>query len=95
MVFEVPYANVYQWFQKYIKNGYDGLSDKRGHHKMEEELDEVSLLRRRLEKTEQELKLAQMENRLLKKVDEIERRRYGVKVDLKQNIKPLKKSLKN
>lgn len=94
-VFEVPYANVYQWVQKYIKNGYDRLSDKRGHHKTEEELDEVTLLKRRLEKAECELKVAQMENRLLKKVDEIERRRYGVKADLKPNIRPSKKSLKN
>lgn len=82
-VFEVPYANVYQWVQKYIKKGYDGLLDKRGHHKTDEELDEVTLLKRRLEKVERELKVAQMENRLLKKADEIERRRYGVKADMK------------
>ncbi|MDQ9789017.1 hypothetical protein RFZ51_12965, partial [Acinetobacter baumannii] len=63
------------------------LSDKRGHHKTEEQLDEITLLKRRLEKVERDLKVAQMENRLLKKVDEIERRRYGVKADLKQNTK--------
>lgn len=93
-VFEVPYANVYQWVQKYIKNGYDGLSDKRGHHKSEDELDEVELLRRKLEKTERELKVARLENRLLKKVDEIEKRRYGERADLRQNIRPSKKPLK-
>ena len=93
-VFEVPYANVYQWVQKYIKNGYDGLSDKRGHHKSEDELDEVELLRRKLEKAERELKVARLENRLLKKVDEIERRRYGERADLRQNIRPSKKPLK-
>lgn len=90
-IFEIPYANVYQWVQKYIKNGYDGLSDKRGHHKTEEQLDEITLLKRRLEKVERDLKVAQMENRLLKKVDEIERGRYGVKADLKQNTKLSKK----
>ena len=93
-VFEVPYANVYQWVQKYIKNGYDGLSDKRGHHKSEDELDEVELLRRKLEKAERELKVARLENRLLKKVDEIERRRYGERADLRQNIRPSNKPLK-
>lgn len=93
-VFEVPYANVYQWVQKYFKNGYDGLSDKRGHHKSEDELDEVELLRRKLEKAERELKVARLENRLLKKVDEIERRRYGERADLRQNIRPSKKPLK-
>lgn len=93
--FEVPYANVYQWVQKYIKNGYDGLFDKRSHHKSEDELDEVELLRRKLEKAERELKVAQLENRLLKKVDKIERRRYGGRADLRQNIRLSKKPLKN
>ncbi len=73
---------------------YDGLSDKRGHHKSEDELDEVELLRRKLEKAERELKVARLENRLLKKVDEIERRRYGERADLRQNIRPSKKPLK-
>ena len=76
------------------KTVYDGLSDKRGHHKSEDELDEVELLRRKLEKAERELKVARLENRLLKKVDEIERRRYGERADLRQNIRPSKKPLK-
>lgn len=40
------------------------------------------------------IELSHLENRLLKKVDEIERRRYGERADLRQNIRPSKKPLK-
>lgn len=94
-VYEVPYANVYQWVQKFIKDGNDGLNDKRGHHKKEEELDELTLLKRRLERAERERDIALMENRLLKKVDEIERRRFGERAVMRQNTKLSKKRPKN
>ena len=90
-VFSVPYANIYSWVQKYLKEGKDGLGDRRGHHKSDDEVDEITLLKRQLERVERERDIAQMENRLLKKVEEIERRRFGEKVAMKQNIKPSKK----
>jgi len=90
-VFSVPYANIYSWVQKYLKEGKDGLGDRRGHHKSDDEVDKITLLKRQLERVERERDIAQMENRLLKKVEEIERRRFGEKVAMKQNIKPSKK----
>jgi len=86
-VFNVAYANVYNWVQKYIKEGNEGLGDNRGHHKSDAEVDEITLLKRQLERTERERDIAQMENRLLKKVEEIERRRSGERVDMLLNGK--------
>jgi len=94
-VFTVPYANVYSWVQKYIKEGNEGLGERRGQHKTDNEVDEITLLKRQLERAKRERDIAQMENRLLKKVEEIEGRRSGERVALKQNIKPSKKRQKN
>lgn len=93
-LFQIPYANVYNWVQKYIENGNEGLGDSRGHHKSDDEVDEVTLLKRRLERAERERDIAIMENRLLKKVEEIERRRSGKKADLKRSTRPSEKLLK-
>jgi transposase-like protein len=94
-VFNVPYANVYNWVKKYIENGDDGLGDNRGHHKSDEEVDEITLLKRKLERAERERDIAMMENHLLKKVEEIERRRFLERAALNQNIKPSKKQQRN
>lgn len=66
-IFRIPYANVYSWVQKYINNGSEGLGDRRGHHKSDEEIDEMTLLKRKLECAERERDITIMENRLLKK----------------------------
>lgn len=47
-VYEVSYANVYNWVKKYKADGEEGLSDKRGKHKTDDEVDEVSQLEVRL-----------------------------------------------
>lgn len=86
MVFDVPSANVYGWVKKYIQKGEEGLSDKRGCHKKDEELDEVSLLKRQLKQMEREYEILKLENELLKKVQEVERRRFGEKVAMKQSL---------
>ena len=39
--YEVSYAQVYQWTQKYVEDGEEALKDKRGQHKTDEEVDEV------------------------------------------------------
>ena len=93
-VFETTYANVFNWVKKYKEKGEDGLGDKRGRHKTDEEVDEVTLLKRKLKQKEHELEMAQLELRLLKKLDEIERRRSIEQANMKLNMKQSKKSAK-
>lgn len=94
MVFETTYANVFNWVKKYKEKGEDGLDDKRGRHKTDEEVDEMTLLKRQLKQKEHELEMALLEVRLLKKLDEIERRRYTEKANMKKNMKQSKKLAK-
>jgi len=77
--YDVSYTQIYQWTQKYLEAGEDGLLDKRGKHKTDETLDETELLRRKIARLEKQLEMKDMENQLLKKVKEIERRRYSPK----------------
>jgi len=93
-VFETTYANVFNWVKKYKEKGEDGLGDKRGRHKTDEEVDEVTLLKRQLKQKEHELEMAQLEVKLLKKLDEIERRRSIEQANMKLNMKPSKKRAK-
>ena len=93
-IYDVTYPNIYNWVKKYKKYGEEGLSDKRGRHKSDEEVDEVTLLKRQLKAKEHELEMALLENKLLKKLDEIERRRYAEQANMKLNIKQSKKSEK-
>ena len=93
-VFETTYANVFNWVKKYKEKGEDGLGDKRGCHKSDEEVDEVTLLKRQLKQKEHELEMALLENRLLKKLDEIERRRSIEQANMNLNMRQLKKSVK-
>lgn len=44
--FDVSYSQVYTWVKKYDACGADGLTDKRGHHKSDDEVDELEHLRR-------------------------------------------------
>lgn len=93
-IFETTYANVFSWVKKYKEKGEDGLGDKRGHHKTDEEVDEVALLKRQLKQKEHELEMAQLEVKLLKKLDEIERRRSIEQANMKLNMKQSKKQVK-
>lgn len=45
-LYDVSYGQVYSWVKKYDAAGEDGLSDKRGHHKPDDEVDELERLRR-------------------------------------------------
>ena len=89
--YETTYANVFNWVKKYKENGEDGLGDKRGRHKKDDEVDEMTLLKRQLKQKEHELEMALLEVKLLKKLDEIERRRFTEQVNMKQNMKQSKK----
>lgn len=93
-VYEVSYANVYNWVKKYKATGEAGLSDKRGRRKKDEEVDEIEQVMRQLKRTQHQLEMSQLEVRLLKKAEEIERRRYIEQVNMKLNTKQLKKSAK-
>ena len=68
------YSQVYQWVRNYKGNGTDGLKDKRGKRKKEEELSDLEKAQRRIKQLEHELLRKERENELLKKADEFERR---------------------
>ena len=93
-VFETSYANVFNWVKKYKEKGEDGLGDNRGRHKTDDEVDEVTKLKRQLKQKENELEMALLEVRLLKKLDEIERRRSIEQADMKMNMRQSKKQAK-
>lgn len=78
-LFDVSYMQVYQWVRKYLASGETGLADRRGQHKTEEQLTETEKLQRKVKILERQLREKEMENELLKKVQEIERRRYSRK----------------
>ena len=73
--FDVSYHQVYDWVRKYRAEGEDGLVDRRGRHKSDDEVDELERLRRKVLMLERQLKEERMTVELLKKVKEFERRR--------------------
>ena len=44
-LYDVSYSQVYNWVRKYLSEGEEGLVDKRGHHKTDDEVDELERLR--------------------------------------------------
>ncbi|MCY6960724.1 transposase [Clostridium brassicae] len=74
--YQVSYQQVYSWTTKYEKNGIEALLDKRGKRKPEGEMSEVEKLRVQNKLLEAKNRRQQMEIDFLKKLDEIERRRY-------------------
>jgi transposase-like protein len=45
-IYDVSCSQVYSWVKKYDANGEEGLSDKRGRHKTDDEIGELERLRR-------------------------------------------------
>ena len=84
-LFDVSYTQVYQWVKKYLISGEEGLVDRRGQHKSEEQLTENEILKRKVKILERQLREREMEIDLLKKVQEIERRRSSPERKTKQN----------
>ena len=70
--FDVSYSQVYSWVKKYRESGKEGLEDKRGHHKCDDEVDELERLRRENKRLKQQLEERDMLCELLKKVRELE-----------------------
>ena len=72
--FSVSYSQVYSWVKKYIAQGEEGLADKRGCRKSDDELDEVERLKRENARLMRLLKEKDMAVQLLKKAKEFERK---------------------
>ena len=72
-LYDVSYSQVYSWVKKYDASGEDGLSDKRGRHKTDDEVDELERLRRENIRLKRQLEEKDMAVELLKKVKEFER----------------------
>lgn len=73
---QVSYQQVYQWVGKYKSKGAEGLVDRRGRNKPESEMSELDKLRAENKLLHAEKRNAELEIALLKKLDEIERRRF-------------------
>lgn len=70
--YEVSYSQVYSWVKKYRERGEAGLEDKRGHHKSDDQVDELERLRRENQRLKRQLEERDMLCELLKKVKELE-----------------------
>ena len=70
--YDVSYNQVYSWVKKYREHGEAGLEDKRGHHKSDDEVDELERLRRENKRLKKQLEERDMLCELLKKVRELE-----------------------
>jgi transposase-like protein len=71
--FDVSYSQVYYWVKKYDANGEEGLIDKRGHRKTDDEVDELERLRRENKRLHRKLEEKERAAELEKKVKEFER----------------------
>lgn len=71
--YDVSYSQVYSWVKKYDVNGEDGLTDRRGHRKTDDEVNELERLRRENLRLKRQLEEKDMVVELLKKVKEYER----------------------
>ena len=74
--YNVSYQQIYQWHHKYMDKGVDGLKDGRGRARTEEEMSELEKLKAENRLLKAELENRKLENLFLKKVKEIERRRF-------------------
>lgn len=74
-LYNVNYAQVYSWVKKYLDDGEAALKDRRGKRKSEEELSDDEKKDRKILLLERKIKQIEKENELLKKLEELERRR--------------------
>ena len=73
VLYDVSYNQVYTWVKKYLSQGEEGLADRRGHHKTDDEVDELERLRRENLRLKHQLENERRAIELLKKVKEFER----------------------
>lgn len=69
--YQVSYQQIYSWVRKYEVSGVDGLVDRRGKAKPEDELTEAERLRQENRMLQAKLKDKEMEIALLKKLKEL------------------------
>ena len=74
--YQVSYQQVYMWISKYEKDGVEALQDRRGKRKEENQMSELEKLKVQNKLLEAQNRRQQMEIDFLKKLDEVERRRY-------------------
>jgi transposase-like protein len=74
--FQVSYPQVYQWVKKYEEGGEDALKDGRGRKRTVEELSDTDRQKLAVKKLESENERLRAENALLKKLQELEGRRF-------------------
>lgn len=67
------YSQVRQWVIKFEKDGEEGLADRRGRRKAEEELTDLEKANRRIRQLEREKEELRRKYELLKKAEELER----------------------
>ena len=72
-LYNVSYSQVYSWMKKYDSDGEEGLIDKRGRHKLDDEVDELERLRTENMRLKRQLEEKDMTVELLKKVKEFGR----------------------
>ncbi len=76
IIYNVSYQQARSWTLKYIEGGETALEDRRGQRKKDQqprtELEQAQI---EIEQLKHKLKMLEMENHLLKKLEEIERRR--------------------
>jgi transposase-like protein len=74
--YQVSYQQVYAWTNKYEEDGVEALQDRRGKRKPEDKMSELEKLKAQNKLLEAQNRRQQMEIDFLKKLEEIERRRY-------------------
>ena len=73
--YNVSYQQARSWTLKYIEGGEAALEDRRGQRKKDQQpRTEIEQAQIEIEQLKHKLKMLEMENRLLKKLEEIERR---------------------
>ena len=73
--YAVSYNQLYSWVRKYEEKGIEGLADNRGRKKPESEMDENDRLRAENRLLKAENRRLEVELAIIKKLEEIERRR--------------------
>lgn len=74
--YKISYQQAYQWVKKYESGGESSLEDKRGKKKTEAELTPEERMKLEMKRLEVENEKLRAENAFLKKLEELERRRY-------------------
>ena len=84
---EVSRSQARTWTLKYREKGESGLEDRRGKRKHEQEpRSEQEQMQIRIAQLEHQLYIAEMENHLLKKLKEVERRNLAYGSDQCENL---------